>query len=768
MDEITKKPSNEQESTNEIDSLIDTEDWTNSQLVSVLTDWEDSVKSGDISDSLHDDEDDIEDDEDFDLGGNPIEGIINMIREKCNEFVSNVENLLEDWEELDDNQKAFVLSVFKQSSFWAKHPFLSTVNNLHYSWVCYKFSFDQLYSLSKLCLDEDHVWYFANILDSIDYLPDEDFDFLIDHYELINKDISEKLFWLKDLNESLEESYEHWILFSVFDLKDFKHVEVSDELEDKIKLLYSIGNSTLSDFLNISDLSYIDKIDLTDELIAKLNKLSDLWVSIYSSSLNYINWLDVNNSLVKKINLFNWYGVDIYSSDLRLINSLDLSNWWDKNLKYYMSKVESDKRNQLNVYNMCFAAGLSKDEIDKDLDISMRLWMWKFWLTHIHSLHGLSDEVINFCNDNNLRNASDIVIVNAFLSLAKSSNIRWYLQRKEDFVNKNKVLSDEKFKEYFGWKWKFDKDDIRQWGLGLCYMYTCLELFKKMNWFDAFIQSNCIEDEDWWKFRLPLNTWNWIRVRREEIDKKFNVSTGGNWLSRKVCINSDSDFLWSKILEIAYIKRLILENNDNYFFWEWSIEDPLDVFLSWWKLRDIEWWDTISTLSMLFWDWKIISWEIFNASASYKRLKNAHAPSSIINETKERIKTYKSRTEKLFDFHKTWLVAVEVGLSDMSNDCVKIKDVKVVDKFWNEIDTDDLLDEDDIFVWRTWKVSVELYSRHAYTLEKCYVDQAWNKIVRIVNPWHTDIKFDIPFKKAQELFKWNFWVIMIDELFKDE
>jgi hypothetical protein len=59
-------------------------------------------------------------------------------------------------------------------------------------------------------------------------------------------------------------------------LKDFKHVEVSDELEDKIKLLYSIGNSTLSDFLNISDLSYIDKIDLTDELIAKLNKLSDL------------------------------------------------------------------------------------------------------------------------------------------------------------------------------------------------------------------------------------------------------------------------------------------------------------------------------------------------------------------------------------------------------------------------------------------------------------------------------------------------------------
>jgi hypothetical protein len=38
-----------------------------------------------------------------------------------------------------------------------------------------------------------------------------------------------------------------------------------------------------------------------------------------------------------------------------------------------MSKVEYDKRNQLNVYNMCFAAGLSKDEIDKDLDISMKL-----------------------------------------------------------------------------------------------------------------------------------------------------------------------------------------------------------------------------------------------------------------------------------------------------------------------------------------------------------------------------------------------------------
>jgi hypothetical protein len=44
---------------------------------------------------------------------------------------------------------------------------------------------------------------------------------------------------------------------------------------------------------------------------------------------------------------------------------------------------------------------------------------------------------------------------------------------------------------------------------------------------------------------------------------------------------------------------------------------------------------------------------IFNASATYKRLKNAHAPSFIINETKGKIKAYKSRTEKLFDFHKT-------------------------------------------------------------------------------------------------------------------
>ena len=61
MDEIINKPSNELENTNDVDSLMDAEDWTNSQLVSVLTDWEDSVKSGDISDSL--DEDDIEDNE---------------------------------------------------------------------------------------------------------------------------------------------------------------------------------------------------------------------------------------------------------------------------------------------------------------------------------------------------------------------------------------------------------------------------------------------------------------------------------------------------------------------------------------------------------------------------------------------------------------------------------------------------------------------------------------------------------------------------------
>ena len=694
--------------------------------------------------------------------------LLNFIREKNEKFIWNVEKLLVDWEKLTENQKSFIMDVLLVSIRWKKHPFINTTNFLINQCAYSKFSFNQIYSLSKLWFDNEQLEYFLDIINSIEYLPNEDIDYLIDNPELITSDIANKAEIISSINEDLNYEYDHWITFSIYELRDLKKVKFSDELKEKINLLFKLNSDTLTNYLEISDLAILDKVNLNKELLSKLNKLTKLGVSIYMHSLPYIEKLNVDKEFINKLKLFKKFNVALYSQDLQYINNLDLNNWTLENLEYYIKKIWKIKNGELDVYHMCFAANLSHEEIDKDLEICKKLWLGKEALTHIETIHNLPQEVIEFCNSNNLNGFSDIATVHAFYSLANKNSIQWYLERKEKFKQENKLLSDEKYIEYFWWKWKFNKDEIRQWGIGLCYMYTCFELFKKMNWFDTFIQSNFIEDEGWWKIRLPLNTWDWIKVHKEEIDKKYKVKYGDMWYTRNVCINSDSDFLWSKILEIAFIKRLIQIKDNNDFSWDWSVENPLDVDITWENLNDVEWWDTINSMQLLFWSENILKWEIYNSIVAYKGLKDVHAPSFLMNENKERIKTYKMRTEKLFDFHKTWLVAVDLWLDPRTGEEVRIKNVKVVDKFWNEIDNEELEDEDDIIISKTWKLSVDLYPRHAYSLEKCYIDNEWNKMVRVVNPWHTDIKFDISFKKAQELFKWNFWVIMIDELFKEE
>lgn len=693
--------------------------------------------------------------------------LLNFIREKNEKFILNVENLLVDWEKLTIDQKIFITRIIVESQFRKRHPFINTTNFLIDKRAYNKFSFNQIYSLSKLWFDDEHLECFLDIINSIEYLPNEGIDYLIDNPDLIISDVANKIDIINNINEDLSYEHDHWITFSIYDIRDLKKVNFSDKLEEKINLIYELNNDTLN-YLDISDLAILEKINLNEEFLSKLNKLTKLGVSIYMRSLPYIEKLSVDKEFIKKLKLFKKFHVNLYSQDLPYINNLDLNNWSLENLEYYIKKIWKIKDGELNVYNTCFAASLSNEEIDKDLEICKKLWLDKEALTHIRTIHNLPQEVIEFCNSNNLNDFSDIATVRAFYSLANKNSIQWYLERKNKFSQKKKLLSDEKYVEYFWWKWKFNKDEIHQWGIGLCYMYTCFELFKKMNWFDAFIQSNFIEDEEWWKIRLPLNTWDWIKVHVEEIDKKYKVKYGDMWYTRNVWINSDSDFLWSKILEIAFIKRLIQIKDNNGFSWDWSPENPLDVDITWSKLNDIEWWDTINSMSLLFWSNKILRWEIYNSLPSYKKLKEIHAPSVIVNESKERVDTYKMRTEKLFDFHKTWLVAVDLWLAQTADEEVRVKNVKIVDKFWNEIDNEELGGESDIIIGKTWKKSIKIYPRHAYSLEKCYIDKEWNKMIRIVNPWHTNIKFDIPFKRAQELFQWNFWVIMIDELFKEE
>ena len=208
------------------------------------------------------------------------------------------------------------------------------------------------------------------------------------------------------------------------------------------------------------------------------------------TNIIFINKINVNEDLIKKIKYIKNLWIDLYSNNLRDINNLNLDNWNEENLKYYIRKIWKTEKNELNIRALWLAASLNKEEIDKDLEISKKLWLGNKWLIWIRVIHNLPEEVIEYCNKNDLKDIWDIYTAKAFYSLANKDNIRWYIERKDKFSQEKKLLSDEKYTEYFWWKWKFDKDDIRQWWIGLCYMYTCLELFKRMNWFNIFILKN--------------------------------------------------------------------------------------------------------------------------------------------------------------------------------------------------------------------------------------------------------------------------------------
>ena len=93
-----------------------------------------------------------------------------------------------------------------------------------------------------------------------------------------------------------------------------------------------------------------------------------------------------------------------------------------------------------------------------------------------------------------------------------------------------------------------------------------------------------------------------------------------------------------------------------------------------------------------------------------------------------------------------------------------IDNVNILDKQWNEIAKENLHIPDAGYTKEGPKV--EIYAKHAYSVEKCYTDKNWEKRVWVVNPWHTDIKFDMSLEQCKRIFVWEFWVINIDNLFR--
>jgi hypothetical protein len=92
--------------------------------------------------------------------------------------------------------------------------------------------------------------------------------------------------------------------------------------------------------------------------------------------------------------------------------------------------------------------------------------------------------------------------------------------------------------------------------------------------------------------------------------------------------------------------------------------------------------------------------------------------------------------------------------------------VEILEKNWNKIPKEQLQEKSDITINQKWNIFANFFPNHAYSIEKCYTKENWEKRMWIVNPWHTEIKFDVPYERCADNFEREIWIIKIDNLFK--
>lgn len=388
--------------------------------------------------------------------------------------------------------------------------------------------------------------------------------------------------------------------------------------------------------------------------------------------------------------------------------------------------------------------------------------------------------------DSNLKQ-TQIEILHYISNIMKNlekSKIKDFLKRKNKYLEKHRTISKERFEELFWWSWKFWKTEINQRTLWICYAYAWFELLKKTNWFDEIIQTNLIETENWWKIRLPFcdENWEWIPVNKNEIDKVFYNKK----LNRAIKINSESEYLWFKILEIAFIKKEIL---NKFIWWDHKSQtlknayfkylDTNDIPLNVTLLHKIEWWATPNMLKSI----------LPKKTLIFKHLSKW---------TDSKIKDF------AFDHFSTWLYKISLYMhwkmdknifwtnlmkwldKDGNILSVAIKDSKIIDtwkietkscyiecdnwinlipnpSFWTDFESQRATD---LITNQKWNKYAMIFPDHAYLIEKCYTTSNWEKRVWIVNPHHTWIKIDISLDECDKIFDRDITWIDIDKMFR--
>jgi len=323
-----------------------------------------------------------------------------------------------------------------------------------------------------------------------------------------------------------------------------------------------------------------------------------------------------------------------------------------------------------------------------------------------------------------------IAIASQLAEFSDIKVVRELLARKQSFLEKYRVLSQNEFDELFkNWNestnitnewiktWKYGYGEIKQTDLGNCYAYTGFNLLKNSNFFDAIVQTSLKKTPSGWEVTVPLGSRNWkvIKVSPTEIDVFYDVLDKETWKYSNNSKATSDTTVWMKILEIAYIKQYVLENPllaiaaeiEVRKLYEQAIEEAKESFKKTWDFQlngkllwAVEGWFTH--------DW--FEYMMGKDVVTKTTLRGTNESRSIQSKNIS-VSTNESEKKQLFDVINNGMINVSIGVYKKTN--VTTLDGK----------------------------QYTIHNQHAYALERWYVDTVTGEKVAVVsNPRDTHEK----------------------------
>ena len=625
--------------------------------------------------------------------------------------------------------------------------------------------------------------------------------------------------------ENLDRFKKIWIIIdeNIYNNKELKLYEINFDFE-KFKKLKKIWFNFREASKTWTMRQKINNIEKAKHLINinnlkidynKIEKLIKYWFYINENSIEEYNKLKINFTKLEKLQKL-WFKLSmLLYRDIERIDKIEIDLDKFKQLWINFSKISiNELKNlgeiQINTYKLekLKELWLSFSKIwyynikhlnELEIDFDKLTKLKKIWIniseTNIEDLNKLeiTDEEISLCKKYWINEYSDILLFISILKNTKRQKIKEFINRKNEYLKNNQTISEEKFKELFWWSGKYWKTEINQRWIGLCFAYTWFELLKKTNWFDELIQTNLKENENWWEVRFPFCDPNgiWIKVNKEEIDKELTIPEK-DWKDRTFSINSESEYLWFKILEIAFIKRSIISDKIMHFalsLLDDSIEKAFEQYENTWDftitgklIENIEWWKTEDML------YTILPKDYLISGFTDKWLNDKMKNLAFNQFTKWLFKIW-IWIHWLKDLEKDKDTEITTIETERYWTSVIVNNVKIINQWWIEITSRFSLDNKwtvtdkkksnwenaeytknmspDIITNKEWKDVAMFFQNHAYSIEKCYIDnQTWEKRVWVINPRHTWIKFDISLKQCKNIFARQVTWIDIDKIFR--